>query len=64
MVKHIFTHKHITFLLIYFIFHLPECPMKKFSCNATIMTEDTEADSFNKLIELNDVYTQAECGGN
>ena len=21
------------------IFHLPECPMKKFSCNATIMTE-------------------------
>ena len=38
--------------------------MKKFSCNATIMTEETEADSFNKLIELNDVYTQAECGGN
>ena len=37
--------------------------MKKVSCNATIITEETEADDFNKLIELNDVYTQEECGG-
>ena len=40
-----------------------ECPMKKVSCNATIITEEIEANSFNKLIELNDVYTQDECGG-
>ena len=37
--------------------------MKKVSCNATIITEEIEADDFNKLIELNDVYTQDECGG-
>ena len=46
-----------------FNFPLPECPMRKLSCNMTTPTEETDSDSFNKLIDITDVYTQAECGG-
>ena len=37
--------------------------MRKLSCNMTTPTEETDSDSFNKLIDITDVYTQAECGG-
>ena len=37
--------------------------MRKLSCNMTTPTEETDSASFNKLIDITDVYTQAECGG-
>ena len=61
--KH-FESQNTNYIICSFNFPLRECPMRKLSCNMTTPTEETDSDSFNKLIDITDVYTQAECGGN